>query len=445
MNQEKFLNFRKTYPTFYYRSYEVKEEEENFVLTYFFEIPSLAQFHPTIKIAKEKIQNRDLTYLSYLAFHIGLVELVSYWKCTCSPEVIIEACFLDSEQKDWFLKLYYWGLGEFRYVNGIECELSDWMKITSTGSKQEISISYEGKGNLLAIGGGKDSVVSLEILKNQDNLCFMVNPKEPGIACIKAAGIDSYLRVERTIDKELLRLNEEGFLNGHTPFSALLAFLSYLCAYLTNKKYIVLSNEGSANEATVLGTKINHQYSKTYEFESDFAWYAKKYLQTDIEYFSLLRCLSELQIAMLFAHYPQYHPVFKSCNVGSKSTPWKWCCNCPKCLFVFIVLSPFLKKEELISIFGENLYAKEELLPTFLELLGYREAKPFECVGTTGEVRFAVLKAMEQYKDDYLLKYYQEHYPLEETVDYRLSFNEENHIPEEYLKLVKEELAKYVS
>ena len=43
------------------------------------------------------------------------------------------------------------------------------------------------------------------------------------------------------------------------------------------------------------------------------------------------------------------HKIFKSCNVGSKSIPWNWCCDCPKCLFVYIILSPFLTKEERIK------------------------------------------------------------------------------------------------
>ncbi len=445
MNQEKFLKFRQEYPAFYYRSYQVKEEEDFYLLEYLFEIPSLAKFQPTIKIYKENIVNHDLSYLSYLAFQIGLVELVSYWKCTCSPNVIIEAGSLDENQKQWFLKLYYWGLGEFRYVNQIECELDSWMNISSVGKTEVIVPSFQGKGNLIAIGGGKDSTVSLELLKDYENTCFMINPKAPGIECMKIAGYDTYLRVERRIAPELIRLNQEGYLNGHTPFSALVAFVSYLCAYLTNRKYIVLSNEGSANEATVLGTNINHQYSKTYEFEDDFKQYVKQYLKLDIQYFSLLRCLNELQIALLFSHYKKYHLAFKSCNVGSKTIPWTWCCNCPKCLFVYIILSPFLTKEELRGIFGENLYDKKELLPTFLELLGYAKTKPFECVGTYGEVRYAVWRAMEQFQDSYLLKYYQEHYPLEEPIDYTKAFNEEHHIPEDYLKLVKEELQKYVS
>lgn len=445
MNQEKFLMYRKEYPNFYFHSYKVTEKKDYYEIEYFFSIPTLAEFHPSIKIYKNKVINSDLNYINYLAYQIGLVELVSYWKCTCSPNVIIEAGSLTAEQKSWFLKLYYWGQGEFRYVNGIDCEEENWLHLECTGITEIPQLNYCGSGNLVAIGGGKDSAVSLELLKEQDNICFMINPKEPGIACMKEAGYSSYLKVERTIDSELLRLNKEGYLNGHTPFSALVAFVSYLCAYLTGRKYIVLSNEGSANEATVLGTKINHQYSKTYEFEDDFNWYSTNYLQANIHYFSMLRCLNELQIAMLFSKYKRYHKLFKSCNVGSKSVPWKWCCNCPKCLFVYIILSAFLSTPELVEIFGENVYDNKELLPTFLELLGYEETKPFECVGTYGEVRFAVSKAIEKKESGYLLTYYQEHYPLELIPDYTKAINSEHHIPSALLSLLEEEIKKYVS
>lgn len=445
MNQEKFLELRNKYPIFYYHSVNVIEELDYYKIEYFFSIPSLAEFHPSIKIYKEKIVNNDKDYIEYLAYHIGLIELLSYWKSTCSPKIVVESGSLTEEQKSWLLKLYYLGLGEFRYVNGIECEESSWLSIESTGSTTIPDISYNASGNLLAVGGGKDSAVSLELLKGQDNLCFMINPKSPGIECMEIAGYNDYLKIERVIDSELIRLNKEGFLNGHTPFSAIVAFISYLCAYLTNRKYVVLSNEGSANEATVIGTKINHQYSKTYEFESDFNDYCKKYLKLDIHYFSMLRCLNELQIAMLFSNYKKYHKAFKSCNVGSKSIPWKWCCNCPKCLFVYIILSAFLSTSDLVSIFGENLYEKEELLSTFLELLGYASTKPFECVGTYEEVRFAVSTAIQSGSTGVLLEYYKEHYSLSLDIDYRKSWNDENHIPEPFLTIVKEEIEKYVS
>src|SRR5699024_1564771 len=126
-------------------------------------------------------------------------------------------------------------------------------------------------------------------------------------------------------DKNLLELNSKGFLNGHTPFSAMVAFLSYLTAYLLGKKYIALSNEDSANESNVKNEKINHQYSKTLEFENDFREYQERYLKAEVDYFSMLRPISELQIAYLFSKLEKYHKVFKSCNVGSKKEPWYWC------------------------------------------------------------------------------------------------------------------------
>ena len=447
MNQSKFLEFRSKYPNFYYRSYNVLENDNELVITYHFEIPGLAEFRPKTTIAKNKILNKDYNYINYMAFNMGLVELISYWKCTCSPEVIIEAGYLDEYQINWFKKLYYYGLGEFFYVNGIDASLETFMNITVNGEKIELGmIEYNGTGNMIAIGGGKDSTVSLELLKEQDNLCFMINPKVPGIECVKAAGYDNYLEIKRTIDKRLIELNNEGYLNGHTPFSAIVAFTSYLCAYLNDRKYIVLSNEGSANEATVIGTKINHQYSKTYEFEVDFNEYTDKYFGLSIKYFSLLRCLSEFQIGMLFANYKKYHHIFKSCNVGSKSVPWVWCCDCPKCLFVYIILSPFLTKEEIVGIFGCDLYEKENLLSTFIELAGYAETKPFECVGTYSEVRYAISLCIDKCKDElpYLLKYYKDNYPLELEHKFEKDFNSMNNLNDEFIEIVKKELNRYV-
>lgn len=107
-------------------------------------------------------------------------------------------------------------------------------------------------------------------------------------------------------------------MNGHTPFSAIVAFLSFYTAYLIGAEHIVLSNESSANEGNLSGASVNHQYSKSFAFEHDFQQYAHKNLMPDIHYFSLLRPFNELQIAKYFAALPQYHAVFRSCNAGSK-------------------------------------------------------------------------------------------------------------------------------
>ena len=438
-----FENLRNKYPKFIYEDYKIERTLSEYIITYNFSIPGLTEFNPVIKFPYTN-KDVDNQLLEYLVFHIGLVELVSYFKCTCSPNVEIKAGYINEEQIEWFKKLYYYGLGEFMYVNNITCPYDELMNITVTSNKKiEFNTSYDGTGNMIAIGGGKDSVVSLNILKGLDNKCFMINPKLPSIECAKKAGLDDYYGITRILDKRLLELNKQGYLNGHTPFSSLVAFVSYLACYLNGKKYIILSNEGSANEPTVLGTKINHQYSKTYEFENDFNNYTKKYFNIDIKYFSLLRCLSEFQIAMLFSQYKEYHSIFKSCNVGSKSIPWKWCCNCAKCLFVYIILSPFLSQEELISIFGQDLYENKELLSIFKELSGYSETKPFECVGTYSEVRYSISLAITKtHKLPYLLQYFKDNYPLELDKKLETEFNDENNIPVEFVELVKNELLR---
>lgn len=442
----KYNELRNEYDTFIYDSYEIEELENTTKITYNFIVPSLTQYKPTLEVKKFKIDS----FTKNLIFHIGLVELVSYWKATCSKNVIIKAGYINKEQIEFFKKLYFYGLGELFYTNGITPNYDDFINIKCELEEQNIEIpNYVGNGNLIPIGGGKDSNVTLEIMKSdfEDNLCFIINPKQVTLSCAQTAGYsnEKIVTVKRTIDKNLIELNKQGFINGHTPFSALVAFLSYFNAYITGKKYILLSNESSANESNVDGTKINHQYSKTYEFECDFNEYTKKYFKIDIKYFSLLRPLSEYQIAMLFSNYEKYHEIFKSCNVGSKKEPWHWCCSCPKCLFVYIILSPFLYKEKLIEIFGEDLFEKEDLLDTFIELTGYGKTKPFECVGTYEEVRYAITKTISKLdKQPYLLKYYKEHFELENlNKNLENKYNRENNLNPYFENLLKSELKKW--
>lgn len=450
---EKFKAFRNKYDTFIYEKYEIVYDSEYMNIKYYFNIPGLTWFYPQLKISKKYILNNNINddYLNSLVFHIGLIELISYFKCTCSPNVIIRAGYVSDEQIEWFKKLYYNGLGEFLYTNGIDISLDNLLTITCECEKQDLPIiNYVGNGNLISVGGGKDSCVSLEILKNEENnSCFIINPKKPSLDCCSVSGYgdDDVVSVSRILDRKIVELNKEGYLNGHTPFSSVVAFISYLCAYLLGKKNIVLSNESSANEATVLGTSINHQYSKSYEFEVDFNNYVNKYFNLDIHYFSLLRGISEFQIGKLFSNYKKYHNIFKSCNLGSKEAVWKWCCDCPKCLFVYMILSPFLYKDEIVEIFGEDLYEREDLLESFKEILGYSLTKPFECVGTYSEARYAVsllIDKLDKNNLPYLLKYYFDNYELELDGTNILKYNEENNIDEYYENLVKKELMKHV-
>ena len=345
-----------------------------------------------------------------LLFHIGMIELISYWKAACSPTIIIKCRTLSTEQLEWWKNLYFSGLGEFFYTNDIQPGLDDFMQIESAGPATSLHEFSLEDTVLVPVGGGKDSVVTLELLRKEfDIRPFILNPRGASLETSYKAGFsnNTIAELNRRLDPRLLRLNDEGFLNGHTPFSALLAFYTLLVAAAGGIRHIALSNESSANEPTVAGTDVNHQYSKTFAFEKDFREYVARYISSGFNYFSFLRPLNELQIARLFARNIKYYPVFKSCNAGSKTDIW--CGNCPKCLFAWIILSPFIPLNELIHIFGKNLFEDSGLIGYLKELTGIEEVKPFECVGTVDEVNAALhlfIKNHSHEKWPLLIDYY---------------------------------------
>ena len=450
-----FIEYREKYKEFYFNKYLIKEDKEALYLEYEFEIPNLTKFNPTITILKKSLNFKNINNkcVKNMVFHIGLIELISYWKSTCSPRIVIKCGYLNKEQIDWWKKIYFYGLGELFYTNNIKTNIQDFVTIECTNKDNNIEyemIEDESNGYIVPIGGGKDSVVTLETLRldTKNDYCLIINPKPVTLKCAQIAGFEDekIIEIYRNIDKNLIDLNKKGFINGHTPFSAMLAFLSYFVAYMLSKKYIALSNENSANESNVVGEKINHQYSKSFEFECDFENYSNKYLKMPVKYFSFLRPLNELQIAKIFSRHEKYHSVFKSCNIGSKEKEWKWCCNCAKCLFAYTILSPYLYKEKLVNIFGMDLFEKNELLKTFIELIGNGETKPFDCVGTFEEVNYAIsqtIKNIEKQNNQlpYLLKYYKDNYNLVNLYnDITMRYNDENNLNEEQNAILRKEV-----
>ena len=402
-NLEKYNTLRKKYPTFCYESFNYNITSDGMLIVFCFSICDDIVFRPTISIPQRKFyrwNNLDQSQLDLLVFNIGMIELVSYWKCTCSPTIVVKPFALNNEQIAFWKKLYYNGLSEFFYINAIDTTIDDFVTINAQSEQVLNRVSFDTDDTyIVPIGGGKDSVVTLEMLSQSGkDICPMIiNPRGATVECARIAGYgrDGFIEVKRTIDSRLLELNSEGYLNGHTPFSAMLAFHSLLVAALTGRKHIALSNESSANESTIVGTNVNHQYSKSLEFENDFRKYVSDYITDDINYFSFLRPLSELQIAMLFAKNDKYFGVFKSCNVGSKTDIW--CGNCPKCLFAYIILSPFIKPEILNRIFGKPMLDDPSLQLYFDQLIGIMPTKPFECVGTVDEVNTALAMTMDRY------------------------------------------------
>ena len=430
-NQSKFDALRKEFATFTFERQTVTRADGKLFLAFDFSLDDRYHFRPTLEIPARPFFDWDgipAEQLEALAFQIGMTELVSYWKIACPKRVVVRPFALTEAQIAFWKKLYYNGLGEFLYLNGITVSEEDLMQIETLGNQPFSMVDLPlSERTLVPIGGGKDSVVTMECLRREMPVIpLIVNPRGATLNCVKTAGYgeNDFIVIHRTLDPTMLKLNADGYLNGHTPFSALLAFISVLVAFGSRSKYIALSNENSANEATVPGTNINHQYSKSIEFERDFRNYVAGNLNDKVQYFSFLRPLSELQIAKLFAQCEDYHSVFRSCNVGSKTD--SWCGHCPKCLFTWNILSPFLSREKLTSIFGKNLLKDNTLRPIFEELNGTAPVKPFECVGTVEEVR-ACVEAAENH--DFT------------AVDVILKrFNTEHFLPKNFEQILKSKL-----
>ncbi|MDE6500900.1 MAG: hypothetical protein K2L10_02280 [Ruminococcus sp.] len=454
----KYENFREKYPIFIYKSYTIKENSETIEVSYDFSIPALADFRPLWIFPKPEnfSVSGDVTF-ERLVFSLGMAEAVSYWKAVCSPEMRIDCGELSPEQVQWWKKLYFCGLGEFFYVNGITPDFSDFVTIKPHGSFSGNNVKRpELSGCLVPVGGGKDSALTLETLTRAGMkcLCYGINSRNSITATVTVAGLpeNSLITAKRKFDRSLVEYNKKGFLNGHTPFSSVVAFSAEITAYLHGLKYIVLSNESSANESTVIGQNVNHQYSKSFEFEKDFHEYEEKYLKTGIYYFSFLRPLSEFQIAGMFSVHRKYLPVFRSCNLGSKVSPDIWCGECPKCLFVSLILSPFLTDNELENIFGKDLLNDVSMSEYFNELIGKSVHKPFECVGSIDEVNLAVSLAIRKREQNgeklpLLFQEYRDKFYSPENLDtkyreYCSYFNDENLLPEIFREVLLKEMGK---
>ena len=468
---------RKKYPKFIYRDYSYKVSKKSLEIFFDFQIEPDIYFKPKLvieNIDKSQIKKIKKRVLDNLVFNLGLIELLSYWKATSSREIEIQNHNLNKEQIKWWKDLIMNGMGQFFYENKINWRVPNFLTINSKVKENRSLKAFSGKLGkevLVPVGGGKDSIVTLEILKKANKIkCFSLNPTENAEKVMKIAGCEDPIIVKREIDPKLLELNQKGFLNGHTPFSAYLAFLSVLIGVIFDFKYLAFSNEKSSNEGNLmyLGKEINHQYSKSYQFEQKFKKYSKKYLARDLEYFSFLRPLYEIQISQIFSRYPKYFMSFLSCNEayktksGTKKPTRKWCSNCSKCLFIFSCLYPFIDKEKLVKIFGEDLFEKKELLSLMKELIGIEKFKPFECVGTKNESLIAFYlswkKANRIGEEPVLLKYFKNkilprtirkgfvrglsRYPKLEKESEKMmtSWNKKHSLPKDFIKYLKTSL-----
>ncbi|HEY5776393.1 MAG TPA: endonuclease domain-containing protein [Xanthomonadales bacterium] len=377
---------------------------------------------------------------------LHLVAGISYYKAGLAVHIDTGESRLDRVMAEFLNDLYLNGLAEFAYVNQLDLHgLIDFeINTGETAGTQDPSwqhpLSYPvdlPERALVAMGGGKDSLVCLQMLRDAG---IEVQPVCVGGSTligetVKAAGLP-LIRIRRELSAGLTELNAGGAWNGHVPVTAINSAILLCAGLLYGYRYVVFANESSASEATLKdgqGREVNHQYSKSLEFEQAFATVVKQHVSPDIEYFSLLRPFSEMAVARRFSKMTGFHEVFSSCNRNfhqdGSHIAGRWCLDCPKCRFAALALAPFLTPQQLLAIQGADLLDQEGQLQGFKALCGLGEQKPFECVGTVAESRAAVrlLAADPRWQDKKVvseLAAYEEIKQAAELAQYLESVNE---------------------
>ena len=346
---------------------------------------------------------------------LSIILGVSYWKLFCPKELRLPHITLSREQAEFWNTVYTKGLGEFFYKNKID--FRGLVNFPSSAVKILNPEPVKKADKLLVLwGGGKDSIVSAELLKDggKDFDLFSLNDYAIQRETAKIFGKE-LLIFKREIDPKLLELNKRpDAYNGHVPVSVVYSATAVLASLLYGYDSIIISCEKSADYGNVkyLGEIINHQWSKSEEFEKMFRDYIKIYITPTVTYSSLLRRYSELQIAELFSKYPQYFSSFASCNKNftiAKPYGGRWCGECAKCAFVFAILAAYLPKDMMVKIFGKNLFNDLALLTIYRKLWGLEAEKPFDCVGTPEETlaAFKLASKSAAYRGDVIRDNYE--------------------------------------
>lgn len=350
---------------------------------------------------------------------LHLITGVSYYKAAVPGQIHIDGYAIDADTAVLLEQIYVHGLGEFAYRNGLNLHGRVRFPVGGASAATGQGVGADAPPTaglrehaLVAIGGGKDSLVSIEALRaaGVEQTVSWVGGSQLIAACAARTDLPT-LNISRALAPELFDYNRQGAWNGHIPVTAVNSAILVLAALLQGVNQVVFSNERSASYGSMIpGTgEVNHQWSKGWAFEQAFGEHVQKHVAADLHYYSLLRPLSELAVARQFARTDRYDAHFSSCNrnfhiMGERPVN-RWCGVCPKCHFVFLALAPFMPKPRLVGIFGRNLLDDTAQTAGFDALLEYQDHKPFECVGEGQESRaaMATLGERPEWREDALV------------------------------------------
>ena len=368
------------------------DNEENFV--------EKIDFRPLKDVEKFPVLRDNKDEINQILVHLHIALWVSYYKLYPTKEIIVESSYLTEDQKSFWNTFYLKGLWEFFYRNQLDPRgLANFVS-KEWAAKFDNKVSLTADKSLVLFWWGKDSLVTVELLKErwEDFDLFSFWKEFPLHEIAAQPTHKNRLIIKRSLDlAQITKLLEQGYYNWHLPITGIISFVTLMVSYLYWYKAAVTSLEKSADEWNTVycDMEINHQWSKSAEFEKLFKVYVSENISDDFSIYSLLRDWYEIKVVKEFSKYPQYFHSFSSCNrnfhlTWSKLT-WDdlWCWICPKCLFVYTMLRTFVWKETVNDIFNKDLFEDESLIPLFNELLGIDWIKPFECVGTNEEMVLA--------------------------------------------------------
>lgn len=325
---------------------------------------------------------RQLLTAMALAFGASLYKLSDF------AEIDVRTAPLDLESRSFFEDFFQGGMGEFRFLQGLNP--SRRSKVTGSDGPRIDPVEQETEDRLLLLnGGGKDTIVAAELLKDagQPFTWLTIRPNPTRRKVVELSGVSESLEVNFEIDERIEK--DSAYPWGHVPFVSIALTIGLLVALLTKARYVATGNELSANYGNTIyrGFEVNHQYTKSFAFEKGFSNFANRRVTSSVEIFSILRPFHDLQLARLFATHKKYLGHFISCNRGIAHG--EWCKSCPKCAFTALALRPFLSAPELVQVFGEDVFDRQKIRKHILDLVR-GTIKPWECVGTREECALAL-------------------------------------------------------
>jgi hypothetical protein len=331
-----------------------------------------------------------------------LIAGLSYYKAGAARRIDVGSVPLGRKGRQLLLAAVHDGLGEFSFRNDLPLD-----DVVVEGGVEVAPHSPRLDPNrvLTPFGGGIDSVVtSTQLRPALDQALFVVSPASGRFAPLEATAAVTGLpivRATRLLDPQITG-GDDSFFNGHVPVTAMVTLLAVVAAIASGRGGVAMSNEYSASAPNLewRGRDINHQWSKSWDAEVLIGDAVEERVGDGFTVASFLRDRSELWVAKVFSEEPGFHHFFRSCNraftQSSEQRAAEWCGECDKCVFINLILAPFLPRPTLRQIFKHEPLSDPRRAEQLRSLVGLGpEHKPFECVGDPDESAAALLRVSQ--------------------------------------------------